>query len=1164
MVAPSYPYVDIVVLDAVRERFARGDGLVILTHDLETVIWGNGAGAALFGAANIEEFLGSQPRFSETEKRQLAAAGKHGGKAGVRLARGFSSRLVTLDIERIALPHGEPALLLVESSARHGVNSFDVAQATVEGFESATTHLAIVSRDGSVVGASRRFANLGVARQAIAAMCADIGREAGRLVKRPILTERGLLPAAVARLTDKSGIHLLMVVDEAADEMDQIAGAAPAAAEGTPSEPETTKANRGAEGAGDAGPEPAQATRPEIDAAKELASPTVGIEPEQTRPARIPGLVRLGDNTSAVPPTPEPAKPARQAGDYDRWYFDSGVREKSESDKVEAVADKPAAKGETLEQIEVKTPAVEEVGTERTETAEEPVFAFDPAAGPVRFVWKTAPDGSFREVSPEFAQAVGPNAADIVGRRFADVANVFALDGSGEIAGLVSGRDTWSGRTVMWPVQGTDMKVPVDLAALPVYDRNRQFDGFRGFGVARMGDAVIDAEAIGLSLTNKAPPIASAETAEGQGPDGPAGVAVKVMQPARESAAKVVSINSRRKDRVESELSPAEVSAFREIGDRLASGTGTLPTAGSAPERPNSKTPSGENEAVRLKAEAEAQAARADEGVRSSFNAPPIAREGYVPAAFAKGDGPGHATLDEDVLAILPIAIVVHDGHDPQYINEEFLRITGYRNLNALRKAGGLDVLFVEAEDPLTPRFGSPVRLRTANGDAIAVEARLHSIRWRDGVALLLSMRPSGGASASTAPVAPDAQKPPLSVVRAPKMSEARPDLTAPVVAIGAGKETRPEAAEIRELKAILDTATDGVIVLDAKGGIRSMNRSAQALFGYEADEMAGEPFELLFSTDSRNAARDYLDGLSENGITSVLNDGRELTAREKKGRFIPVFMTMGRLQESDGFCAVLRDITPFKRTEVELEKARKNAERTSEQKSEFLARVSHEVRTPLNAIIGFSEIMLAESFGPIGNQRYRDYLEDIYTSGNHVLQIINDLLDISKIEAGQQELNYEAVPLNDIVAECVSIMQPAANRERVIMRTSLSPAVPEIVADLRSIRQIALNLLSNAIRFTPAGGQIIVSTTYEKNGEVALRVRDTGVGMSDAEIEQALKPFKQVPSAKSRQGDGTGLGLPLTKAMTEANRAVFSIQSAKGEGTMVAVTFPSTRVLAD
>jgi signal transduction histidine kinase len=260
----------------------------------------------------------------------------------------------------------------------------------------------------------------------------------------------------------------------------------------------------------------------------------------------------------------------------------------------------------------------------------------------------------------------------------------------------------------------------------------------------------------------------------------------------------------------------------------------------------------------------------------------------------------------------------------------------------------------------------------------------------------------------------------------------------------------------------------------------------------------------------------------------------------------------------------VLRDITPFKRTEVELEKARKNAERTSEQKSEFLARVSHEVRTPLNAIIGFSEIMLAESFGPIGNQRYRDYLEDIYTSGNHVLQIINDLLDISKIEAGQQELNYEAVPLNDIVAECVSIMQPAANRERVIMRTSLSPAVPEIVADLRSIRQIALNLLSNAIRFTPAGGQIIVSTTYEKNGEVALRVRDTGVGMSDAEIEQALKPFKQVPSAKSRQGDGTGLGLPLTKAMTEANRAAFSIQSAKGEGTMVAVTFPSTRVLAD
>ncbi|MEQ9177781.1 MAG: histidine kinase dimerization/phospho-acceptor domain-containing protein, partial [Nitratireductor sp.] len=243
---------------------------------------------------------------------------------------------------------------------------------------------------------------------------------------------------------------------------------------------------------------------------------------------------------------------------------------------------------------------------------------------------------------------------------------------------------------------------------------------------------------------------------------------------------------------------------------------------------------------------------------------------------------------------------------------------------------------------------------------------------------------------------------------------------------------------------------------------------------------------------------------------------------------------------------------------------ARALAETASSQKTDFLARVSHEIRTPLNAIIGFSELILDEKFGPIGNERYRDYLRDINRSGNHVLDLVNDLLDISKIEAGEQELAYEAVPLNETLAEIVAMMQPQANRERVIIRSSYPAHLPDVVADLRSIRQIALNLLSNAVRFTPPGGQVIVSTAYEATGDVVMRVRDTGVGMSRAEIEQALKPFKQINSLKRKRSDGTGLGLPLTKAMVEANRANFSIHSTPGEGTLVEVCFPSTRVLAD
>ncbi|MBE0694694.1 MAG: PAS domain S-box protein, partial [Aquamicrobium sp.] len=368
----------------------------------------------------------------------------------------------------------------------------------------------------------------------------------------------------------------------------------------------------------------------------------------------------------------------------------------------------------------------------------------------------------------------------------------------------------------------------------------------------------------------------------------------------------------------------------------------------------------------------------------------------------------------------------------------------------------------------------------------------------------------------------------------------------------------------LAELRTIIDTATDGVVLIAPDGTIRNISRPAEALFGFDSAAVEGKPFATLFAIESQKSARDYLAGLADNGVASVLNDGREVIGREAEGRFIPLFMTIGRLPEDSGYCAVVRDITQFKRAEEELTQARAQAERASSQKTEFLARVSHEIRTPLNAIIGFSELMMDEKFGPIGSDRYRDYLRDINRSGNHVLDLVNDLLDISKIEAGEQEMNYEAVSLNEALAEAVAMMQPQANRERVIIRSSLASRLPEVVADLRSVRQIALNLLSNAIRYTQAGGQVIVSTAYEPSGDVAMRVRDTGIGMTLAEIDQALKPFKQINALKRGRNDGTGLGLPLTKAMVEANRARFSIASTPGEGTLVEIVFPSTRVLAE
>jgi signal transduction histidine kinase len=225
----------------------------------------------------------------------------------------------------------------------------------------------------------------------------------------------------------------------------------------------------------------------------------------------------------------------------------------------------------------------------------------------------------------------------------------------------------------------------------------------------------------------------------------------------------------------------------------------------------------------------------------------------------------------------------------------------------------------------------------------------------------------------------------------------------------------------------------------------------------------------------------------------------------------------------------------------------------------EFLAKVSHEVRTPLNSIIGFAELMLGERLGPIGNQRYKGYVEDIHHSGLYALSLLNDLLDISKIEAGKFELNFTAVDVPELVEDCVASLQPLAKRARIVLRTSLAPDLPAVVADPRRLKQILLNLLTNAIKFTKEGGQVIVSGSTI-DGELRLRVSDNGVGMTKDEITFAMQPFNQLDTAPRKQS-GTGLGLPVTKALVDANRARLVLSSEPSVGTSADVIFPADRL---
>jgi PAS domain S-box-containing protein len=1215
MPSEAYSFIDVVVLDEVRARFAAGDSLAILSTDLEQVIWANGPGAALFGHDDIEAIMGAPSRLGLPAKRQIMAIRGYPDIGRdrplmVRMTTGVTSHAVAFIASALTLPDGEEAILLAAPIAQaESRGPAEAAERAIGGFNEPGHFVAFIDGRGEVEAASAGFNELGISRETLAALVAEIGGGPERIARRVIRGGSARLPAGMARLTDEPARHLLVVIDER-----RAAGE-----EFTPGE------------AADAAEPAAHEQEPEP------ATSADAVEQDNSA-ARHPAAKPTAPTAGEKPKRAEQEKTAGEApAQLDNWYFSaaggpwhdqpsSQVTERPEPGKTEAPA--PAA-------------------AERVTT-------------PMRFVWRTDAEGKFSAISPEFADAVGALAADIVGRRFKDVAATFALDPSGEIAGLLDRRDTWSGRSVLWPVAGTALKIPVDLAALPVYGRDRDFQGFRGFGVARGAEAVADPEGIGLVLvapradaTAPQPSETPAEAAQPEPDESESNAAdpfkgevpalTIVPKPDRRFADKVIRLAEHRQPAPEKGgLSSIERSAFREIGERLRLiGEPTAPeqadTAAAAEQEPSPAPKAGEgaaadvtgeaqppsmkeeapaaetgaraetSEAVTeataetsettippedhaatepvaaveieeaaeaaaeetaeaeepegVEAEAEAETAGADATeLAETAEAKPDAEEeadaaepaelsdaaesgAALPGEAAEHESPEAAEAeprkklpaDTSILAKLPVPVLIHSGDALHYANDEFLALTGYDSVEQLEEAGGLDALFsAPYGDEQHDEADRSLRLSTRDGLEFPIEALLRSVPWDGGKALMLVVRRTG--------------------------EEERPAEPVPL----RSAEEQELRARVAEMRTIIDTATDGVVLIANDGSIRSISRPAEALFSFDSDEVAGKPFISLFAIESQRAARDYLNGLSDHGVASVLNDGREVIGREAQGRFIPLFMTIGKLPNDSGYCAVVRDITQWKRAEEELTQARALAERASSQKTDFLARVSHEIRTPLNAIIGFSELMVDERFGPIANDRYRDYLRDINRSGNHVLDLVNDLLDISKIEAGQQEMAYEAVSLNDTLAETVAMMQPQANRERVIIRSSFASKLPEVVADLRSIRQIALNILSNAVRYTQAGGQVIISTAYEPSGDIVMRVRDTGVGMSQAEIEQALKPFKQINSLKRTRGDGTGLGLPLTKAMVEANRARFSINSTPGEGTLVEITFPSTRVLAD
>ncbi|WP_428029183.1 PAS domain-containing sensor histidine kinase [Ancylobacter sp.] len=759
---------------------------------------------------------------------------------------------------------------------------------------------------------------------------------------------------------------------------------------------------------------------------------------------------------------------------------------------------------------------------------------------PARFTWSTGVDARLNRIDPRLAAALDRAPDEIAGLDWR------ALGAPGLHQAVLDGL-SFNHLPVRLPT-GRGDALDVELGGAPIRGA-----GMRGFGVVK-GRRPLEAIAEPLMAppraANPAPAVPARPDAEPQQPAAPDVPPMRVTLSLVPSPANVVPLRAGNgeagRDNVRASwegLSTGERNAFREIARALGARLEGVDDPAD-PAEPTSAGPAPVAAAPLEPAFAKAPVPLPEVPANDATPDAAARREGESEGeGEGKSEGLRRFLADESerpVLDRLPLGLLAFRGDRLLYANRALLEWTGHAELAAIEAAGGLSTLF-GATAAAEPDEDRPLTLVGAQGEAIRVDARLMSTPWEGGPAMLYVLhRAAAPVPAAVDPFADE------------RLRQAELAL-------------REAESAGRELRAILDTATDGVVLIDAAGTVLSMNHPAEALFGFNAGEVQGESFTLLLAPESHRAAVDYLDGLASNGVASVLNDGREVIGRVREGGLIPLFMTVGRVgDDPTKFCAVLRDITQWKRAEEELIEAKRLAERANLAKSDFLAKISHEIRTPLNAIIGFSEVMMEERFGGIENQRYRDYLRDIHASGEHLISLINDLLDLSKIEAGKLELAFTSVSLNEMVQQCMGIMQPQANRERIIIRSSLATDLPPVVADARSIRQIVLNLVSNSIKFTQPGGQVILSTTLTEEGEVVLRVRDTGVGMSEADVTIAMEPFRQITTSSRAGSGGTGLGLPLTKALAEANRAAFNIRSAVDVGTIVEIIFPSTRVLAE
>ncbi|MBT4711376.1 MAG: DUF3365 domain-containing protein [Alphaproteobacteria bacterium] len=370
--------------------------------------------------------------------------------------------------------------------------------------------------------------------------------------------------------------------------------------------------------------------------------------------------------------------------------------------------------------------------------------------------------------------------------------------------------------------------------------------------------------------------------------------------------------------------------------------------------------------------------------------------------------------------------------------------------------------------------------------------------------------------------------------------------------------EEKIKASEAK-LTEILDIAPEAVITVAEDSAIQFFNNGAEQIFGHQSDDVVGQPLEILLPDRFRHEHRRHFDRFDRSGETYLrMGQRQDIFGLTKDGTEFPAAASVSKLKIGDEkiFTVMLRDVTERRQMDEDRRQALIQAEEANQAKTDFLATMSHELRTPLNAIIGFSDMIEAQIFGALGSEKYSEYAHDIRASSEHLLALVNDILDLSAVEAGKQPLAKEEIVVAAVVADCARIINIAAKEKEIKFAVGAMDSLPPLHADRRAVKQILFNLLSNAVKYTNRGGEVFLGA-HASNRSHTFTITDNGNGIPEEKLETVTDPFVRSESDPHMAQQGSGLGLAIVKSLVDLHDTKLTLESEVGVGTTVTVTLP-------